>query len=78
MKTPYVLAAELPRLKHLPHGKNFFLVCTFVQLDIQSLHISEPKHLAKLPDTKPQVVDEDHELCQGQLKLLSFPGLALE
>lgn len=78
MKTPHFLAAELPRLKQLPHGKNFCLVCTFFQLDIQSLHIPEPKHLANLPDTKPQGVDEDHERCQGRLKFLSFPGLALE
>ena len=78
MKTSYLLAAELPQWKHLSCGENCLFLCRFAQLDIQSLLISEPKHLAKLTDSEPWGVDEDHRLCHGQLKLLSFSELRLE
>ena len=78
MKTPYLLAAELPRWKHLSCGENCLFLCMFSQLDIQPLLISELNYLAKLTDSEPQGVDEDHRLCHGQLKFLSVSGLGLE
>ena len=78
MKTPYLLAAELPRWKHLSRGENCLFLCMFTQQDIQPLLISELKYLAKLTDSEPRGVDEDHRLCHGQLKLLCVSGLELE